>query len=157
MDDKLLEKMRGLCARRECCVSDVRAKALKALDGDEEGAREIVESLVADGFVDDFRYASAFARDKSALSGWGGAKIGFALARKGVSLEIIREALGEVDVERADARMRSLLEARYRSLAGVSDARLRLLRYALGRGYAYEEAREAVDEIVRQSGDACGR
>ena len=48
------------CSRREYCVSDVFAKALKALEGDRDGAQKVVESLVEDRYVDDYRYSQLF-------------------------------------------------------------------------------------------------
>ena len=74
---KVLDKIQSQCVRREYCTSDIRAKVLNAVEGDEETADEMVASLVADKFVDDLRYASAFAREKSAISGWGAQKISF--------------------------------------------------------------------------------
>lgn len=147
MDNKVLARMQRLCARTEYCASDIRDKALKSLDGDEDKAAEVVEALERDGFVDDRRYAAAFARDKSALSGWGPAKISFALARKGIDRAVIQEALAGIEPERAGAKMRAVIEAKWRSLPGDDDARLKLLRYALGRGYSYDEVRQVVEEI----------
>ena len=92
-EKKVLERLQRQCARMEYCVSDIRRKALKALEGDAEAAGRIVDSLVKDRFVDDRRYAAAFAREKSALQGWGEVKIRFLLRGKGVSDEIITEAL----------------------------------------------------------------
>ena len=56
-----MERLRRQCARMEVCSFDARRKALKALDGDAAAAEEILESLVADGYVDDRRYGAAFA------------------------------------------------------------------------------------------------
>ena len=47
----------------------MKTKALKAMDGDGDAAEQIVASLVSDRFVDDLRYASAFAREKASISG----------------------------------------------------------------------------------------
>ena len=72
---KVLDRLRGLCSRREYCYADVLKKAKDALDGDAQGAKEVADVLVEDKYVDDLRYASAFARDKSAIQGWGEVKI----------------------------------------------------------------------------------
>ena len=50
---KVLNTLQARCSRSECCSRDMRTKALKALDGDEEAADRIVASLVADKFVND--------------------------------------------------------------------------------------------------------
>ena len=65
-EKKVLERLQRQCARAESCTADVRRKALKALEGDAEAADRIVLSLVEDRFVDDRRYAGAFAR----AGGW---------------------------------------------------------------------------------------
>lgn len=153
MDEKVLSRMQRLCISREYCRSDMRAKVLKALDGNEEAADEMMEALVRDRFVDDLRYASAFARDKSSLAGWGTVKIRYALSRKGIERSVIQDALAEIDSGKADSKMKSVIEAKYRSISGAPDAKIKLLRYALGRGYAYDEVREVVDNLIRLSED----
>ena len=61
--NKILDNLRRQCSRREYCVSDVLAKAEKALEGDKKKAMQVVESLVKDKYVDDLRYACAYARE----------------------------------------------------------------------------------------------
>ena len=94
---KVADRLRGLCSRREYCRSDVMKKAVAALDGDQSEAARIVDILVEERYVDDLRYASAFARDKSSISGWGRVKISHMLSAKGISRDIIKEALYEID------------------------------------------------------------
>ncbi len=149
MDTKVLSRLQALCVRREYCSKDIFDKALKALEGDAEGAAQMLSSLKEDGFVDDGRYAAAFARDKSSLGGWGPVKIRGALRAKGVSEEIIASALGSVDATRSSERMTAVLRSRYRALEGDPQAKLKLLRYALARGYTYDQVRDEVDAIVR--------
>lgn len=141
--------MQALCSRREYCSKDIYDKALKALDGDAGAAGEILDSLRADGFVDDARYARAFARDKAALGGWGPVKIRFALSAKGIGASVIAGALAEIDEEKASGKLASLVQARYRTLRGDPDARLKLLRFALGRGYDYDTVKPVVEEVLR--------
>ena len=145
-EKKLLERLQRQCARAEYCTGDIRRKAMKALDGDAEAAERVVEALVQDRFVDDRRYAGAFVREKSAIQGWGAVKIAHMLAAKGVDREVIMEAITEeTDNEKADARLRKLLETKARALSGDPAIRLKLLKFGLSRGYHYEE----VDPIVR--------
>ena len=83
---KQLARLMRLCAGRECCRSDIRRK-LAALPPAE--AEEVLETLCREGYVDDTRYARAFARDKSALQGWGNLKIKLALQRKGIAADAV--------------------------------------------------------------------
>lgn len=147
---KVLASLQRQCSRMECCPQDMRRKALRALDGDAEAADRIVDSLVEDKFVDELRYASAFAREKASLNGWGPVKISYALAGKGISGRIASEAMESIDAGAAGKRMEKLLEDRYRVLSGDPHCRLKMLKFALGRGYGYDEAAAAVDRIMKK-------
>lgn len=147
-DDKLLSALQHLCARKEYCSTDVYRKALKGLDGDEEAAGRMLAMLVKDRFVDDLRYATAFARDKACLDGWGPVKIAFQLRGKGISPSLVEEALAAVDPEKADARLRSVLEAKARGLKGDPEIRLKLLKFGLQRGYEYDRLDPAVRDLL---------
>ena len=146
---KVTDRLRGLCSRREYCVEDIRQKALKALDGNAALAAEVVETLVKEKYVDDLRYASAFARDKSSIQGWGEAKIRYMLSARKISRDVIDQALAEIDQSRASSRLEKLLETKYRSLREDPQCRLKLLRFALGRGYSYDEVSKAVDRLMK--------
>ena len=148
-EKKVLERLQRQCARMEYCVSDVRRKALKALEGEADAAERIVASLVRDRFVDDRRYAAAFAREKAALQGWGVVKIRFQLRGKGISDEIITEALQEIDPAKAASKLDKIAADRYRLLKDDPQCRLKLLKALLSRGYGYDEVEAAVKRVMK--------
>lgn len=139
-----LSAMQRLCARREYCSAEIRRKLLSDRRNPltESQAEEVLSSLRKENYLDDGRYAGAFARDKSSLSGWGMAKIRYALRSKGISEEDINRALESIEPERSQERLHQLLENRRRSLADDPKCRQKLLRFALARGYAYDEINE---------------
>lgn len=146
---KVLDRLRGLCSRREYCYADVLKKAKDALDGDAQAAKEVADVLVEDKYVDDLRYASAFARDKSAIQGWGEVKIRYMLSAKGVSRDVIDKALEEIDQDKADSRLEKLLQNKLKSLKDDPQCRLKLLRFALGRGYSYDEVNSLINTLLK--------
>ena len=148
---KVLDRLQAQCVKREYCRSDIFRKALTAFEGDRDSAGRLVDSLVADRFVDDSRYAAAFAREKARLSGWGPVKISFALSGKGISKAVISEALKEVDPEEADRRMASVLETKYRTLKGDPQEKFKLIKFGLTRGYDYDKIAPVVDEILKKN------
>lgn len=148
-EKKVLERLQRQCARAEYCSSDVYRKALKALEGDAEAAARIMASLTKDRYVDDRRYAAAFAREKSSLQGWGTVKIRFQLRGKGIPDEIISEALGEIDPDKAASKLEKLAADKYRLLQGDPQCRLKLLKALLSRGYGYDEVEAAVNRILK--------
>ena len=139
-------QLEALCAKREYCESDIRRKAMDRLEGDRQKADEVVAALVADKFVNNARYASAFAREKASLQGWGPIKIRFQLRAKGISEADIALALGEIDSGKASARLEKLLLNKWHTLQDDPQGRLKLIKFALTRGYEYEE----IDPLVRQ-------
>ena len=150
---KVLNRLQNQCAKREYCSSDIYKKAYSAFDGDRELALKLVESLVADKFVDDLRYASAFAREKSSLSGWGKVKIGYMLSAKGISRETVAKAMEEIDAEAAGSRMESVILAKFRLIADDPQAKIKLLKFALSRGYQYDDVKSYVEELFRKNSE----
>ena len=148
LKERVLGKLQKLSSRAEYCTGDIRRKALKALEGDSEAAEWVVSRFVEEKYVDDLRYASAFSREKASIQGWGPVKIRFQLRSKGISDDVISEALGEVDSDRASSRLEKLLAEKYRTLAGDPAAKLKLLKFGLTRGYDYDTLRPVVEEIV---------
>ena len=146
---KVSDRMKTLCSRREYCLSDIRKKVMTLLDGDESGTQAVLDQLVEQKYVDDLRYASAFARDKSSIAGWGEVKIRYMLAAKGISRDIISEALAEIDEQKACGRLEKLISNKARSLTGDPQIRMKLLRFGLGRGYSYDEVSSVVEQLLR--------
>lgn len=146
---KVADRMRALCSRREYCRSDIMKKVMTSLDGDREEAEKIVELLVSERYIDDLRYASAFARDKASLAGWGEVKIRYMLSSKGISKDVISRALEEIDQNKAGERLEKLMENKLRSLKDDPQVRLKLLRFGLGRGYSYDEVSSVVEQLLR--------
>ena len=147
---KVADRMRGLCSRREYCRQDIMKKVLAALGGDADEAGRIMDRLVEEKYIDDLRYASAFARDKSSIAGWGATKIRYMLAATGIDRETIAAALQEVDEGKASDRLEKLLSAKVRSLKDDPQCRMKLLRFALGRGYQYDEAAEVIGRLFNE-------
>lgn len=144
---KVLSRLRNQCSRREYCVSDVREKAMKALDGDELAAETVVESLKRDKYVDDVRYCASYAREKASISGWGVVKIRYMLSHKGLSREDIDAGIAGIDEDGASARLEKLLAEKSRTLKDDPQRKLKLLRFALGRGYQYDEVSAVLSHI----------
>lgn len=147
--EKALDKMRRLCSRREYCVSDIRAKLMKELDGDVQKVETAINKLKEERYVDDLRYATAYARDKAAISGWGATKIRYMLSAKGVAKDVISEALNEVDEAKASSRLEKLLENKYKSLKDDPQWKIKLIRFALGRGYSYDEVNDQIHRFAQ--------
>ena len=144
---RLLERMMRLCSLSEHCIGDIRKKVERV---NPDWCDEIVGRLCNEGYINEMRYATAFARDKSSLAGWGSAKIKVALYAKGIAPSVIEDALGEIDDVAVRKKLSALMSSKWKSLERESDPfkrKAKLFRYAIGRGYDYEQIKEEYDNI----------
>lgn len=144
---KVLNSLQAACARREYCSYDILQKASRKLPDDPSSVEGILESLVSEGYVNDSRYAAAFAREKAGITGWGPVKIRFALAAKRIPKADIDSAISELDDDKSGARLDRLLQAKARTLKGDPQFKLKLLKFALSRGYEYDAVKDKVDDL----------
>lgn len=154
---RVLDRMRVLCSRREYCSAEILAKAKttltkQGLDPEklQETSESIVEVLQRDGYIDDARYAGAFVADKSGIAGWGPAKIRYALIMKKIDSSIINDALDGADRDKAYRRLYRLLQTKWKTLSQAPSGKMKLIRFAMDRGYAYEDIRPVMEEIISQ-------
>ena len=144
----MTDRLRCLCSRREYCSADIHKKAVDALGGDSEAAKKILQLLIAEKYVDDLRYATAYARDKAMISGWGVTKIRYMLSAKKINRSLVDQALTEIDSDKAESRLKKLIENKARTLKADPQIRLKLLRFALGRGYQYDDIVRVLQDIL---------
>lgn len=147
-------RMADLCARSEQCEYDIRQKLFKT--GLPASAREeIVDYLSANRFIDNYRFARSFARDKCRFSGWGKYKIRTALAAKRLTSDEISEGMAAIeDPDYMDAlRRTALAKARSLELFGedARENRMKLYRHILSRGFEPSLASAVVKTIIKES------
>lgn len=149
--DEAYAALARLCARAEKSSGDAR-RLMRTWGVPEDKREGVLQRLLRERFIDDRRYASAFVRDKIALSGWGPYKIRTALAAKGVAREIIDEALAECDRTKMDNRLDQMLQRKLNSLRGGTpfERRTKLMRYGLSLGYDYSTVMERVEDLIKE-------
>lgn len=139
--------MADLCSRSEQCEADIRRKLqLMGIPG--SAATEIIDDLTAQRFIDNSRYARAFANDKARFSGWGQHKIKAALAVKRISSSDISEAIENVESEifQEAADRACAAKARTLDLTEYTD-RTKLTRHLLSKGFTSSEISRAISKL----------
>ena len=128
-------RMADLCARGEHCSHEI-AEKLRKMQISHSVAEEIIDYLIENRYIDNLRFACAFARDKVKFSGWGKNKIRMALAAKRIDSSDIREALDEIDEDDYLNAVRKVAGAKARSLdLDDYDERSKLFRHLASRGF----------------------
>lgn len=138
-----LARMQALCSQHETCIFDVRRK-LATLDLTDDDRDDIVRRLLDDRFIDEARYATAFAADKFRFTGWGRIKIAQALRFKHIPSDAINDALEAIDDEAYIAALRRLLVSKRRTIKARSPWELtaKLMRFAVSRGFEPDIVRD---------------
>jgi regulatory protein len=118
---------------------------------------EAVRYIEGRGYIDDASYATAYVRGRFAGRGHGPARLREELLRRGVDRTIIDEALMELEADEdlGEAAV-TVGRPRWRALSGESDPRRRrqkTLEFLVRRGFAFDDARAAVEQIARDEGD----
>ena len=133
--EALLKRMASLCAKSEQCSFDISTKLYKA-GLPKEKSEEILEYLTENRYIDDARFARAFASFKVRFASWGRRKIRMALAAKRIDSSLISEALEAIDPDDYLAALRRVVEAKKKD-ADLADReqRAKAYRQLLARGF----------------------
>lgn len=139
MSEKLsffLEKAQRYCSSAEQCVYTVRKKMYE-WGVDEEERDYIIGELIADGFINEGRYAEAFARGKFRMLGWGRNKIRYHLKANQVSDQNIRLALETIDDEEYIRVLQNLLQRKWDSMKGsnILQKKQKTMVYLVQKGF----------------------
>ena len=147
--EQILSKLTAMCSRSEHCTHDVKEK-LRRWQVDEATGREVVTYLTEEKYIDDSRYARFFINDKIKYNRWGKNKVEQALRMKGIPSDIFSPLLSEVSDNDYEEILMPLLRSKCKSVKASSDYefRIKLIRFALGRGFTYDQATRCVDILL---------
>lgn len=115
--EQALQKLRHYCAYQERSHSEVRDK-LYQLGVWKKDHDEIIASLIEDNYLNEERFAIAFAGGKFRMKQWGRIKIRYELKQKQVSEYSIKKAMKEIKEEDYLKLLAKLAEDKYASLKG---------------------------------------
>ena len=93
--DEALDRCRFLAAKGECCTFDLEQK-MRNWGVQSTDIQRVIESLVAERFVDNLRFATAYVRDKTRFNHWGRVKTTLMLRQKHIDKQTINEAFNEL-------------------------------------------------------------
>lgn len=147
--EQALERLKRLCARQEKCSHDLGQK-LKLWGILPNNSEQIVAKLIADGYVNDSRFAALYAKEKSQINRWGPVKIRTMLLSKGIPIHIIDEALSEIRPSNFSGNLNIILKRKLTQVKAKSNYELRakLIRFGVSRGFELAEVIEEVSRLV---------
>lgn len=96
--EKALEKIKHFCSYQERNHREVKEK-LFSFGLYKDQVEELISVLIQENFLNEERFATAFARGKFRMKGWGKVKIKYELKQHGISDYCIKNALSTIDDE----------------------------------------------------------
>ncbi len=108
-------RIRKYCAYQERAQQEVRDK-LYSFGLFSKEVEAIIADLIEEGFINEERFALAYARGKFRIKKWGKIKISAALKARKISVYCIREALDSIDHTEYTNTLDELIQKRFKKI-----------------------------------------
>jgi regulatory protein len=113
--EQALQKLKHYCSYQERCHSEVKEK-LYNLGVWKKEHDEIIATLIEENYLNEERFAIAFAGGKFRIKQWGRVKIKYELKQKQVSEYCIKKSLKQIDDEEYLKVLNKLAKEKYAEL-----------------------------------------
>ncbi|MBL4716716.1 MAG: RecX family transcriptional regulator [Bacteroidetes bacterium] len=136
---KCLLLAQNACLKRETCKKDIREKLTKYVY-ELSIIEKVIPELEKQGFINEQRYAKAYAHDKFLIKRWGKLKIKQHLWQKQIPDNLIEQGLNHID-QQEYLKVLSHVLSRKAALLIEKDPTKRkkkMLDFGLSRGFEYE-------------------
>jgi regulatory protein len=146
---QIKEKIRHYCAYQERSHLEVRSRLFDyGLYSSE--VDELISDLISEGFLNEERYAKAFAGGKFRIKKWGRVKIVNDLENSGISKNCIKVALTEIDESDYHKTLQGILQKKVESLPGENMfvKRDKIAKYAIQKGFEPELVWKQLKELL---------
>jgi regulatory protein len=143
--EQALQKLKHYCGYQERCHSEVREKLFQ-LGVRRSEHDEIMAALIEENYLNEERFASAFASGKFRMNEWGRVKIKAALKQKQISDYCINKAMKQIEEKEYLQLLKKLAEKRYASLKNEQYLirKRKTMDYLLQKGFEWELVKETV-------------
>lgn len=146
-----IKKLEKYCAFQERCHKEVRQKLfdLKIYYEDQD---HVINHLLENNYLNETRFAQAYARGKFNIKKWGKIRIIRELKLRDISKFNIKIALREIPESEYFKTFDSLIEKRLMQLASeknIPKKKKKLADYLFYRGWESELVYEKIDELIK--------
>lgn len=138
-DKEILMKISAFCAYQERTQQEVRDK-LYDYGLDKDTIEEIIVKLIQENFLNEERFAIAYAGGKFRVKKWGRKKILEGLKQKNISEYCIRQAMKEIPDKEYRATLLDLIEKRAskETETNTYKRKYKIAQHVIGKGYEPE-------------------
>lgn len=150
--EQALQKLKQYCAYQERCHSEVKEK-LYSLGIWKSEHDLIIATLIEENYLNEERFAIAFAGGKFRIKHWGRTRIRYELKQKQVSDYSIKKALKQIEDGPYEETLRSLAEKKYTSLKGEQYLvrKKKTIDYLIAKGYEADLVNKTVATLTEKN------
>ncbi len=150
--EQAIQKLKQYCAYQERSHNEVKEK-LYNLGVWKSEHDEIIATLIEENYLNEERFAIAFAGGKFRIKHWGRTRIRYELKQKQVSEYLIKKALKQIEDGPYLDTLRALAEKRYASLKGEQYLvrKKKTIDHLLAKGYEIDIVNKVVAELKIQN------
>ena len=147
VDKSLLEKARAYCVYQERSQQEVRDK-LYDWGLHRAEVEQCIAQLVSENYLNEQRFAIAYAGGKFRVKEWGRIKIKLALKQKKVSDYCIRKALEEIGSREYKSTLAKLISKKSKEVKESNPVKkkYKVAQYAISRGFEPEMVWETIGD-----------
>jgi regulatory protein len=142
-------KIKHYCAYQERAHAEVKQK-LYGYGLYKNEVEELMSQLIEENYLNEERFAIAFAGGKFRIKQWGKTKIKYELAQKLVSAYCIKKALASILDEDYEKTLAKLAAEKLKTLQGETNIftkKSKLQNYLVGKGYEFDVVGRVVNLI----------
>jgi regulatory protein len=146
--EQIIAKLSASCARAEHCLDDMRRK-MERWQVENDVQEEVLQYLVKEKYIDESRYARFFINDKIKYNRWCRKKVEQALFYKHIPREVYEPLLDDIVDNDYEEILQPLLRTKEKNIKYANDyeKRMKLIRFAMGRGFSYEQAVHCLENL----------
>jgi len=144
--EQALQKLKHFCGYQERCHSEAKEK-LYSFGLYKQEVEECISRLIEEEYLNEERFAIAYAGGKFRMKGWGKIKIRHALKEKGVSDYCINKALKEIEMVQYEESLKKLATDKWNELRAEKNIFNRMRKshdFLLQKGYESNLIHQAI-------------
>lgn len=143
----LLNKARKYCSYQERCLADVKTKLLE-WNAAEKTVEKIIQTLEKEDFINEERFAIAFALGKLRNNKWGRNRIFYAMTQKQIPEIYIQMGLNEIDEDEYINILKAVLQSKKPDEKDEFKRNNKLVKYAVQKGFQASLAWKVIREEI---------
>lgn len=143
-----LHKAAAYCSSAERCISELKEK-LSKWEVDESDQLKIIDYLIQENYIDEKRFATAYAKDKFRYNKWGKIKIKYQLNLKQINRDVIEQALTAIDEDEYKTMLVNLAKDKVKKItfSNEYEKKGKLIRFLSGKGFENEAIYQVLEKL----------